>query len=145
MVVSTVSAYQQMQNWGVNQANANKQILGNTTGGSNTNFSSEFGDVASSFYSIQATLAAQGALTRVERQAYAATAKTPGGPAAETALSTARAAGNEILASFGLADNFVSNSSSAPYAAPTNAATGYGYVQASAASLNGSAAINVLA
>jgi len=145
MVISTVSSYQQLQNWSVSQTNATRRGLGASNGGAGTDISSEIGDVTSSFYSNQATLAAQGALARVERDAYAASTKGAGGPPAETALRTARAAGNEVLASFGLADSFVRSSSSAPNTAPANATSGYGHAQTSAAGLKSSATINVLA
>jgi hypothetical protein len=145
MTISTVSSYQQLQNWSVSLTNVTRNNLGASNGGSGTDFSSDFGDVANSFYSNQATLAAQGALARVERDAYAASTKGPGGPPAETALRTARAAGNEVLASFGLADSFASKSSAAPNTAPANATTGYGHAQSTAAGLKSFATINVLA
>jgi len=99
MTISTVSSYQQLQNWSVSLTNAGRSLLGNNAGGANADIGSQLGDVASSFYSTQATLAAQGALSRVERQAYAAANKSPGGGAAvETALSAAPPPGDLLAA-----------------------------------------------
>jgi hypothetical protein len=155
MFIRNVSAFQQLQNWRSSQANINNNVQGGTGATSSTDYSAAFGNAASNYYVNNATLAAQEALTRVQQEAYAKShpANASGPSVVDQRIADARAAGNEVLASFGYGGSFVSNSttgsttpsSAAPYTAPTNAATGYGYVTTSAASLSTAGALNMFA
>jgi hypothetical protein len=152
MFVRSVSAYQQLQNWSAGQSVVNSQIFGSNGAGA-TDFSSAFTDAAYNTYSSSATLAANQALGRVQSQSAAKSAKSSSGTTtstADTRLAAAQAAGQAQLASLGLdpASQFTpaksASSSSGPYQAPTNAATGYAYVATSAAQLNALNAVNIL-
>jgi hypothetical protein len=164
MFVSKVSAYQQMQDWRMSQASMNSQVLGSSTAASTVDFSSAFADAANNYYSGIAVLGATAMGTRISQEQQSAAAKTPstttpgtttpGTTTADAALSAAQAAGNLILSNLGIAGassggsagaSSSGQSTSGPYAAPINAATGYSYVQTSAADLNALNAINILA
>src|SRR5216683_2909117 len=155
--VGQVSAYQQAQNWRSAQTNITNNLMGSlgSTSSSSINYAFAFGGAASNYYVNSATLAAQEALSRVQQQVYdkSGASKASGASAVDQKLSAAKTAGNAILAAFGYGGSYVNNStsgsstpsSSAPYAAPINAATGYSYVSTSAASLSTIGALNMFA
>jgi hypothetical protein len=149
MFVSNVSAYQQMQNWRISQANMNDQVIGSPSAGT-ADFSSAFTDAASNYYSGLAVLGATAMGTRILHAQQSAAAKMSGPTTADAGLSAAQAAGNLILSQLGIAGASSAASSSGqgasgPYAAPINAATGYSYVQTSAANLGALNVINIFA
>jgi hypothetical protein len=151
MFVRNVSFYQQMQDWRVGQSKMNAQILGPS--GTGTDFSSAFADAANNYYSGLAVLGATAMGTRISNENQLAAAKTSGNTTADTGLAAAQTAGNLILSQLGIAGANVGVSSSSQsgqtttsqYAAPINAATGYSYVQSSAAELSSLDTINIFA
>jgi hypothetical protein len=150
MFVNTVSSYQQMQNWRASQANVNDQILGSPTAVSTVDLSSAFANASNNLYSGQVVLGATAMGTRISHEHQLAAAKTSGQTPADAGLKAAQAAGNLILSHLGIAGAPASASSSGQttsghYSAPINAATGYSYVQTSAANLGGLNAINIFA
>jgi len=149
MFVNTVSSYQQMQNWRASQAKVNDQILGSPNAVS-TDLSSAFANAANNLYSGQVVLGATAMGSRISHEHQLAAAKTSGQTPADAGLKAAQAAGNLILSHLGIAGAPASASSSGQttsghYSAPINAATGYSYVQTSAANLGGLNAINIFA
>jgi hypothetical protein len=146
MFVNAVSPYQQMQNWRDSQARVNNQILGSPTAASTVDLSFAFAQAANNYYGGLAVLGATAMGTRISHEKQLAAGTT----AADAGLKAAQAAGKLILSNLGIGGASSGASSSGQsgsghYSAPINAATGYSYVQTSAANLAGLGAINILA
>jgi hypothetical protein len=148
--VNTASSYQQMQNWRAGQAKINDQILGSPTALSTVDLSSAFAKAADDFYSGQVALGATAMGARISHEHQLAAAKTSGQTTPGAGLRAAQAAGNLILSNLGIAGASAGaassgQSNSGHYSAPINAATGYSYVQTSAANVGILDAINIFA
>jgi len=169
----TISAFAQMQNWRANQSGLNRQIYGNTNADPTTDFAAAFANAQNNFFSQKNGLAITAMQTRLVQNAQARAAakaadSTTGSNKAQTdsktgsgktpttkpadhttsaALTTARAAGNDILTNLGLRpvppEKTTPSSASGPYVPPTNPATGHAYVQTSAATVGNIGAINL--
>ena len=127
----------------------NDQIFGSPTAVSSVDLSSAFTNAANNFYSGQVVLGATAMGTRISHEHQLAAAKS-GKTTPDAGLKAAQAAGNAILSNLGIAGASAGASSSGHatsghYSAPINAATGYSYVQTSAANLGGLNAINIFA
>jgi len=150
MFVNNVSSYQQMQNWRAGQANLNDQILGSAAAGTTLDLSSAFANVTNKFSSGQVVLGATAMGARISHEHQLAAAKRSGTTTADAGVNAAKAAGNLILSYLGVGGAPAGASSSGQsrsghYTAPINAATGYSFVQTSAANRGGLDAINILA
>jgi hypothetical protein len=150
MFVHTATPYQQLQNWRYSQTDINIQQMGAL--GAGTDFSTSIANATTNSFSTAATLAADQALARTQQSTAAKAAAKSGKPLThDQKIAAAQAAGKNVLSSLGLdyssmfAAPAPTKSSSGAYVAPTNAATGHGFVASSAASLNALASVNVLA
>jgi len=168
----TISAFAQMQNWRANQADLNRQIYGNTNADPTADFATAFANAQNNFFSQKNGLAVTAMQTRLVQKAQAQAAakaadsttasdkaqkaqtdgktgsgNTPTTNTTSAALTTARAAGNDILTNLGLRpvppQKTTPSSASGPYVPPTNPATGHAYVQTSAATVGTLGAINL--
>jgi hypothetical protein len=147
MSVSPVSAYKQMESWHALQKAVTDNLIGSAASGTSAvDFSSAFTSVAGNFYTSLGNLAGQQALNRVQSQVQAAVADQST-VSLDAGQKFARSAGNAILAQLGLYGSSASSSSSSSsgYTAPVDAATGYGYVQTSAADVGTLGALNLFA
>ena len=151
MSVWNISPYQQMRNWSAAQKAITNKLIGSTSSSSSSiDFSSAFTSVAGNYYTSIGNLAGQAGLTRVRGQINAKVAAYSTAVDLNAGVNAAKTAGNAILAQLGYgggSSNVSSSSSSksSHYTAPVNSATGYSYVQTSAASLGSINAVNLLA
>jgi hypothetical protein len=144
MSISSVSAYQQMQSWSATQKQVTDNLIGSLSSSSAADYSSAFTNIAANFYSGSATVTAQSAVSRIQSNIQFAYAN--GDIPLEFGAQTAKTNGNAILARLGYCTASASPpSSSDPYTAPVNAATGKSYVQTSSANLTNLNAINLFA
>jgi len=140
MSVSGVSAYSQIETWRAKQKAFTDDLLGSNSSAGSADFSSAFTSVSAGFYSGLANVASVSALKRLQTDLNTAQGVTGAGE------TIAKTAGNAILTQLGYPSTMPANTSSTEtYTAPTNSATGYGYVKASADSINSSSALNFLA
>jgi hypothetical protein len=150
--MSSVSAYQQMQNWAATQGAMNSKILSSAgSAAAITDSANALANAANNTISSQGNLAAQAALARIHKQTQSATASSGG--AVVNGAAAAKTAGNAILSSLGLNPGDLAasyqtsapSSASGPYAAPTNPATGHGYALTSGNDLAAQSAVNLFA
>jgi hypothetical protein len=146
MLVPRISAYQQLQNWRIGQANINNQQLGIGS----TDFSSSFANAANNLYTGEVVLGAAAMGTRVSQQNQSAATPGSRSTATDPVLLTTQAAGKLILSNLLGTGGIQSKSSSGQstsgtYQAPTNPGTGYSYVPTSAANVASLGAIDLLA
>jgi hypothetical protein len=148
--MSSVSAYQQMQNWAAVQGYYTGKALG-ASGGGAVSAGIALASAVNNTINSQGNLAAQAALLRIHKTTQAVTAQS-GGQVVDGATS-AKSAGNAVLSSLGLnpgdvAGSFQSSapsSANGPYTPPTNPATGKGFALTSGSDLASQGAINLFA
>jgi hypothetical protein len=150
--MSSVSAYQQMQNWAATQGAMNSKVLSSAgSAAAATAAGNALANAANNTISSQGSLAAQAALARIHKKTQSATARSGG--AVPSGATTAKTEGNAVLSSLGLnprdvASSFQSSapsSANGPYVAPTNPATGHGYVRTSGTDLGAQSAVDLFA
>ncbi|HVY59426.1 MAG TPA: hypothetical protein VHA77_16365 [Xanthobacteraceae bacterium] len=144
-MVSSVSFYKQNESWHAAQKAVTDNLYGSTSSaGATTDFSSAFTGIAGGYYTSIGNLSGQAALARVQSQIQTVTADQST-VSLTAGADFAKSAGNAILAQLGWYGASDSSSSGSSYTAPVNAATGYSYVQTSAANLNALNALNLFA
>ncbi len=147
MSIWSISPYRQMQHWSAVQRAITNNLIGSTSSSnSSIDFSSAFTSVASNYYISVGNLAGRAGLTRVQGQLQKVAAANSSSVTLDAGLNAAKAAGNAILAQLGYGggSSSSSSSSSSKYTAPVNSATGYSYVQTSAANIGSLSAVNLL-
>ncbi len=145
MSISLIPAYKQMESWHATQKAVTDSLIGSASSATSAvDFSSAFTSVAGNFYTSLGNLAGQQALNRVQSQLQAALADQ-GTVSLDAGQKFAQSAGNAILAQLGMYGSSSSSSSSSGYTAPVDAATGYSYVQTSAANMATLGALNLFA
>jgi hypothetical protein len=140
MSITGVSAYSQMESWRAKQKAFTNSVIGSNSSAGSADFSSAFSGLSASYYAGMANVAALAAVTRVQTQIKA------NNGISESGESAAKSAGNAILRQLGYAGYSANTATSdGTYKAPTNSATGKGYVKSSAASINNLNALNLFA
>jgi len=144
MSINSISAYAQLQSWHAKQKSLTDNQLGSWSDAStSSDYSSAFTSVSAGYYTSLATVSAQSALSRIQNNIIAAT--NDGSVDLNARSNMAKSNGAAILARLGYSSGASSSSSSGTYTAPTNSATGYGYVKSSAANISSLNALNLFA